>query len=366
LARVKAATHGLDLGPLEPMLPEKIGTASGRIELAPERIVADLPRFEAWLARASESGLRLINRRDLRSMNSWLHNLKSLAKGERCTLQIHPLDAERRALANGARARVTTHIGEILVPVEVTDAVMPGVVSLPHGFGHAGAGVELQVATRRPGANVNHLTDDRAFAAPSGASALYGGSVEVEAARAESAPRRVSDRPAELAQHRQPLEPGRRVGARGIDLADRAGEAERDLAVELRWVLAVVHVVVLEGRHEQIVVGVHVDRAHAVARELRGERLRRDEPDLPGRRDGLVLDLPVHREHAELADLAAVEPARERVDLEDARREVRLVAARGAATRGRSLRANQATRLPPWIRLRRSAAALRRGAVKSE
>ena len=184
LSRVKAATHGLDLGPLEPMLPGKIATESGRIELAPERIVADLPRFEAWLARASETSLRLINRRDLRSMNSWLHNLRSLAKGrERCTLQIHPLDAQRRGLADGARARVTTHIGELSVPVEVTDAVMPGVVSLPHGFGHEGAGVELRVAARRPGANVNRLTDDLAFDAPSGASALYGGSVEVEAAR---------------------------------------------------------------------------------------------------------------------------------------------------------------------------------------
>jgi anaerobic selenocysteine-containing dehydrogenase len=183
LSRVKAATHGLDLGALEPMLPGAISTPSGRIELAPERIVADLPRLEARLARADDGKLRLINRRDLRSMNSWLHNLPSLAKGrERCTLQIHPLDARRRGLAAGGRARVRTPIGEIEVPVELTDAVMPGVVSLPHGFGHEGEGIALAVAARKPGANVNHVTDDLAFDVPSGASALYGGSVVVESA----------------------------------------------------------------------------------------------------------------------------------------------------------------------------------------
>ncbi len=182
LARVKAAEHGVDLGALEPQLPGHVITPSGKIELAPERITGDLPRLEAWLADAARTPLRLINRRDLRSMNSWLHNVAPLAKGrERCTLQIHPRDAERRALAHGDRARVRTRVGEIEVPVEVTDAVMPGVVSLPHGFGHQGPGVELRVATKRPGANVNLVSDDLAFDAPSGASALFGGPVEVEA-----------------------------------------------------------------------------------------------------------------------------------------------------------------------------------------
>jgi anaerobic selenocysteine-containing dehydrogenase len=182
LARVKAAEHGIDLGPLEPQLPGHLVTPSGKIELAPERIVADLPRLEAWLSRAAETPLRLINRRDLRSMNSWLHNVAALAKGrERCTLQMHPRDAAQRALADGDRARVRTRVGEIEVSVEVTDAVMPGVVSLPHGFGHRGPGLEMRIATKRPGANVNLVSDDLAFDAPSGASALFGGPVEVEA-----------------------------------------------------------------------------------------------------------------------------------------------------------------------------------------
>jgi anaerobic selenocysteine-containing dehydrogenase len=182
LARLKAHPHGLDLGPLEPMLPGHLATASGQVELAPPRLLADLPRLEAWLAEDAGPALRLVNRRDLRSMNSWLHNLPSLAKGrERCTLQMHPDDAAARGLADGEGARLRSPVGEIRVPVEVTDAVMPGVVSLPHGFGHEGEGVALRVAARKPGANVNAVTDDGPCDGPSGASVLFGGPVEVEA-----------------------------------------------------------------------------------------------------------------------------------------------------------------------------------------
>jgi anaerobic selenocysteine-containing dehydrogenase len=179
LARVKQHEHGLDLGPLVPMLPGHLHTASGKIELAPGRIVADLPRLEAWLAE-DDGALRLINRRDLRSMNSWLHNLPALTKGkDRCTLQIHPDDAARRGLANGGTARLRSRVGEIRVPVEITADVMPGVVSLPHGFGHEGAGLAMHVATRKPGANVNAVTDDAPIDVPSGSSMLFGGEVEV-------------------------------------------------------------------------------------------------------------------------------------------------------------------------------------------
>jgi anaerobic selenocysteine-containing dehydrogenase len=190
LARVQRSEHGIDLGPLEPMLPAQLVTASRQIELAPERLRADLPRLGAWLEEAPPEvegtppgALQLINRRDLRSMNSWLHNLPGLAKGrERCTLQIHPQDATPRGLAHGAFAMLRTRIGEIRVPVEVTADVMPGVVSLPHGFGHEGDGLGLRVASRRPGSNVNAVSDDAPVDAPSGASVLFGLPVEVERA----------------------------------------------------------------------------------------------------------------------------------------------------------------------------------------
>jgi anaerobic selenocysteine-containing dehydrogenase len=186
LARVKAAEHGLDLGPLEPQLPGAVITASGRVELAPERMRADLPRLEAFLARGAEAPLRLVNRRDGRSMNSWLHNLPALAKGrERCTLQIHPRDAARRRIEDGARVRLVGAVGALEAPAEVTDAVMPGVVSLPHGFGHRGEGAALRVAQERPGANVNAVTDDLALDEASGAGALFGQPVEVEPVAAD-------------------------------------------------------------------------------------------------------------------------------------------------------------------------------------
>jgi hypothetical protein len=180
LDRVQAAPHGIDLGPLVPRLPERIAYPDGKLRLAPARIVDDLARLDAWMARAADAPLRLINRRDPRSMNSWLHNAATLAKGpERCTLQIHADDARRRQLRNGQMARLSSHIGSVEVPVEITDAVRPGVVSLPHGFGHEGDGIRLRIATKRAGQNVNWLSDDAAFDVPSGASALFGQPVEV-------------------------------------------------------------------------------------------------------------------------------------------------------------------------------------------
>jgi anaerobic selenocysteine-containing dehydrogenase len=188
LARLREHEHGLDLGPLTPMLPAPVVHEDGLIDLAPERVVADLPRLESWLADTASPSLRLINRRDIRSMNSWLHNLPALAKGrDRCTLQIHPTDAKARGLDPAGEAWVRTKVGTIRVPVEVTEAVMPGVVSLPHGFGHEGDGVALRVASRKPGANVNAVTDDAPTDGPSGASVLFGVAVEVEAVTAGAA-----------------------------------------------------------------------------------------------------------------------------------------------------------------------------------
>jgi anaerobic selenocysteine-containing dehydrogenase len=183
LARVKAHVHGLDLGALTPRVHEQLATESGLVELAPERIVEDLPRLESWLDQKPDAKLRLINRRDIRSMNSWLHNLPSLAKGrERCTLQIHPDDAAKRDLEAGGVALVRSKVGSILAPVEITQDVMPGVVSLPHGFGHSGDGIAMQVAQGRPGTNVNSVTDDGVLDVPSGSTALFGTPVEVVAA----------------------------------------------------------------------------------------------------------------------------------------------------------------------------------------
>jgi anaerobic selenocysteine-containing dehydrogenase len=182
LAKLRAAEHGVDLGPLEPRLPQALSTASGKIELAPPLVTADVARLEASLERAT-SPLVLIGRRQLRSNNSWLHNTPSLVKGpERCTLLVHPEDAGRLGLADGAKARIRSGVGSVEAPVAVTDEMMPGVVSLPHGWGHALEGVRLGVAAAHPGVPSNFLADPENIDALSGNAVLNGIPVTVEPA----------------------------------------------------------------------------------------------------------------------------------------------------------------------------------------
>ncbi len=180
---LEQSPHGVDLGPLEPRIPELLRTASGKIELTPPEIVADVARLRERLVPRNGS-IVLIGRRELRSNNSWMHNLNVLVKGkERCTLHIHPDDATRLGLAEGARARVRSRVGEVDVPVEVTDAIMPGVVSIPHGWGHDAPGARLQVAATKPGTNSNALADEELVEPVSGNAVLNGIPVEVAPAQ---------------------------------------------------------------------------------------------------------------------------------------------------------------------------------------
>lgn len=174
-----AHPHGIDLGPLEPRIPDNLTTASGHIELAPPSVIEDLDRVaEGMDVRAD--GIVLVGRRHLRTNNSWMHNVPMLTKGrELCTLHVHPDDAARLGLADGGEARVTSRVGSVVAPVEVTDDIAPGVVSLPHGFGHDLPGVVQEVAQRRPGVNSNVLTDERDLDPLSGTAVLNGIPVEV-------------------------------------------------------------------------------------------------------------------------------------------------------------------------------------------
>ena len=180
LARLRDHPHGIDLGPLRPRVPEVLATDSGRIELAPEALVADLPRLEAALDELDGDGLVLVGRRHLRTNNSWSHNVAGLAKGQQlCTLQVHPTDAQDHGLRDGGTARVRSRAGEVRVTVEVTEDLRPGVVSLPHGFGHDLDGIELEVARRQPGVNSNVLTDRQDVDPVSGNAVLNGIPVEI-------------------------------------------------------------------------------------------------------------------------------------------------------------------------------------------
>ena len=184
--------HGIDLGALEPRIPEVLRTASGKIELAPEPLVADVDRLRASLDRSRNGHLVLIGRRQLRSNNSWMHNLRPLVKGkDRCTMHVNPEDAERLGLIDGGRARLTSDTGSIEAPVEVTDAIRAGVVSIPHGWGHDAPGVRLEVAREHAGVNSNVLSNTALVDPLSGNAVLNGIPVEVAPAdRQESAARR--------------------------------------------------------------------------------------------------------------------------------------------------------------------------------
>ena len=184
---LERSPHGVDLGPHRQRIPEMLRTASGMVELAPEAIMADLPRLQTALARERNGGLVLVGRRQLRSNNSWMHNLPALVKGkDRCTLHVHPADAERLGLADGGRAVISSATGRIEAPVEVTEDIMAGVVSIPHGWGHSAPGVRMSVASEHAGVNSNVLADDSQTDPLSGNAVLNGIPVEVRAAVAEA------------------------------------------------------------------------------------------------------------------------------------------------------------------------------------
>lgn len=182
LDTIRPVIDGIDLGPMVPRARELVGTPSGRIELAPAYVLSDLPRLRSALASRPD-GLVLVSRRHLRSKNSWMHNIDVLVKGkDRCTLLIHPDDARDAGLADGGRAVVTSEVGRIEVPVEISDEMRPGVVSLPHGWGHDRPGTRMAVAREHAGVNNNLLAPGTFVDELSGNAAVNGIPVEVCAA----------------------------------------------------------------------------------------------------------------------------------------------------------------------------------------
>lgn len=187
LKKLERAVHGVDLGPLEPCLPKRLRTEGKRIDVLPDELAAELERLEAELPESAAEGngsLLLIGRRQVRSCNSWMHNYERLMRGrDRCTLLMHPDDAERLGFGVDPDARplaaVSSRAGSLEVPVEVTASIMPGVVSLPHGWGHHRPGTRTRVAGRSPGASLNDLTDETRVDAVSGNAVLNGVPVQV-------------------------------------------------------------------------------------------------------------------------------------------------------------------------------------------
>ncbi len=206
LRKLKQSVHGIDLGPLTPCLRTRLRTQDKRIHLAPEALVKDLPRlqnrerresrergyparidpskhihFDQEASIPSNGHLLLIGRRQLRSNNSWLHNTERLVKGKpRCTMLIHPGDAADRELEQGQTVRVRSETGSIEIACEISDEIMRGVVSIPHGWGHNRKGSQLTIAEQHPGQSINDLTDNRAVDELCGTAAFNGTPVTVE------------------------------------------------------------------------------------------------------------------------------------------------------------------------------------------
>jgi anaerobic selenocysteine-containing dehydrogenase len=174
LEKLKAQPNGINFGPMVPQVPQILGTADGKIRLAPQYLLDDLPRLAERLDRAPDE-LVLVSRRHLRSNNSWLHNVAPLMKGkDRCTLLMHDDDATKRGVVTGDLVTVTSSGGQIEVPVEVTGAIMPGVVSMPHGWGHGKPGTRMAIANDSPGVNTNILSPPTFIDEPSGNGAVNG------------------------------------------------------------------------------------------------------------------------------------------------------------------------------------------------
>lgn len=185
LRKVKSAVHGIDLGPLTPCLPARLRTADKRIELAPEVLVKDVERVKARFDNAAlpaNGDLLLIGRRELRSNNSWMHNSQRLVRGKsQCTILMHPADAAHRHLEKGQMVSVRSRVGSVVLPIEISEEMMPGVVSIPHGWGHDRLGVELVVAQQHAGESINDITDNLSIDALCGTAAFNGTRVGVEA-----------------------------------------------------------------------------------------------------------------------------------------------------------------------------------------
>lgn len=185
-----ANPHGIDLGALEPRLPEVLRTPSGKVELAPPEVLGDIARMHDALAGGTggtggDRPFLLIGRRDLRSNNSWMHNVNVLVKGKpRCTVQVHPDDAATLGLVDGAPAVVASRVGQVTVPVELFEGIRPGVVSLPHGWGHGVPGTRMRIAAEHAGVNSNVLTDDEAIDPLTGTSVLNGIPVSISSSAA--------------------------------------------------------------------------------------------------------------------------------------------------------------------------------------
>ncbi|RLT94405.1 molybdopterin-dependent oxidoreductase [Ketobacter sp.] len=198
LKKLKQYPHGIDLGPLEPCFPERLATQGKTINLVPKLFMKDIVRLQQRLDKKTKQApdsFALIGRRDVRSNNSWMHNSQRLVKGKnRCNALIHHDDAKRLGVQDGDVIIVSSRVGEIEIPAQLTDAIMPGVLCIPHGWGHNRPGSQLSVAGRNAGVSVNDITDDYSIDAVTGVAAFSGQQVTVSTIKVEKNVVRMNDK----------------------------------------------------------------------------------------------------------------------------------------------------------------------------
>lgn len=180
IKKLKKHPHGIDMGALQSQMPESMYHKNKKINLFPEEIKEDLQRVKQRLESFQPEDFLLIGRRQLRTCNSWLHNSQRLLKNNSCDLFMHPTDAKKLGLDNGDNIKVTSRVGQVVVPFKITEEIMQGVVSLPHGWGHKGE-IKLDIASTSPGTNVNELTDENFVDQLTGNAAVNGVPVTLSA-----------------------------------------------------------------------------------------------------------------------------------------------------------------------------------------
>jgi anaerobic selenocysteine-containing dehydrogenase len=180
--------HGIDLGALQPDLPGAIYHHDKQINLSFDYFMADLERLDKHffaVDKAPDDSLQLIGRRHLKTNNSWLHNSKRMVKGTnkgltRCTAQLHPSDAAKFSIEDKQMITVTSRVGQVSLPAEITEKIMQGVISIPHGWGHTKKGSKWAIAEGHAGVSVNDLTDEMVLDELSGNAVLNGVPVTIK------------------------------------------------------------------------------------------------------------------------------------------------------------------------------------------
>ena len=194
LNKLKKKPHGFDLGPLKRMLPQALKHKDKQIHLNVNFYQADLERVREMMQNYDDKQILLIGRRHVRSNNSWLHNSYRLVKGKpRCTLMLHPETAKEYSIEDGQNVKVSSRVGSVIITAEVTDELMPKVVSIPHGWGHGRKGVKQKIAQAHAGVSVNDLTDDTLIDQLSGNAAVNGVPVQLEVIPLEVANLEITD-----------------------------------------------------------------------------------------------------------------------------------------------------------------------------